>query len=152
MNFPPIGPGDFISAPVVIGPSPEYIADLERRKAVITRLCTALHEFLTLDIDAQLAQAARIPRMVPYRRRHKPTIEDLERAQREVERVQVQIDALDKLLDSNFPKEAAEYMNTLQRPMLESQLQCAQEWLYKIQTAIEEPEPDPAAQPTKAEE
>jgi FtsZ-binding cell division protein ZapB len=134
-----LNPADFMRAfparPVtIVGPSAEYTATLRRRKEVIMRLCTAVQDFLILDIDEALERAEWKPPAPP-----KPTIEQLDQAQREVEKIQGQLEALERLADS-MPDETGDYMEKLQRPMLESQLKQAQDWLSMLQRAIETPE------------
>lgn len=135
-----MNPGDFVPAIFPVGDGPvmigheQYIANLRRRKEVITRLCTAVQEFLVLDIDEQLERAAWKPPARP-----KPTLEQFEQAQRTVEDIQAQIEALEKLCHS-LPAETGEYMERLQRPMLEGQLKNAQEWVSMLQSAMETPE------------
>ena len=128
--------GDFVpcfpAGPIEVN-NDNYIAGLRRRKEVITRLCTAVQEFLVLDIDEALERAAWKPPSPP-----KPTIEQLDQAQRRVEQIQSQIEALEKMADS-LPEETGEYMEKLQRPMLESQLAEAQNWVSMLQRAMEAP-------------
>jgi co-chaperonin GroES (HSP10) len=81
MSFPFVRPGDFVSAPVMMGPDPAWIADLERRKETITRLCTALQEFLCFDIEAHGSAATGARRMsnpTPTPSPAAPTLPDTE--------------------------------------------------------------------------
>jgi hypothetical protein len=152
--------GDFVPAyaPIFSGrvvPDPKWIERLKHRHDTILLLsrglrtylvsqdvpqhgiddiCVAVEALLGADIAEQLEQMNNIQAQpIPP-----PTLEDMERAQQNVEQVQRQLDALDKMVAS-LPNESAEFIESVQRPMLESSLKNAQAWLSEIQRAMEAP-------------
>lgn len=153
------GRGNFVPTPPIYGPfyptvDPAWIERLKRRQAAISQLSNGLRAFLGTiacagvddicagveyllgeQIAEQLAQIENIEKNPPVIQ--PPTMEDLDRAQREVETIHGQLDALDNLTDS-LPEETGDYLDKLQRPMLESQLTHAQDWLSSIQKRMEE--------------
>jgi hypothetical protein len=144
--------GDFV--PVYAArmmPDPKWIEGLKRRQEAILQLsrglrawlkvsthpgvddiCAAIEFLLGHEITEQLERMVSIQAQpIPP-----PTLEDMERAQQSVEQVQNQLDALDKMVES-LPEASAEFINSVQRPMLESNLKHAQAWLSEIQRAME---------------
>lgn len=134
--MPPI-PQAF-SVPVRMAADPRFVASLKRRKEIIIRLCAAAQDFLTMDIETELERAAWTPLPPP-----KPTLEDLARAQEQVETLESQLDAMNKLVDE-LPEAMAGYFETSQLPMLESYLKDAKLRVSNIQAAMEAPAPDPS--------
>jgi hypothetical protein len=148
--------GDFVpaNAPIFSGrivPDPRWVERLKRRQEAILLLsgglraflssitpygvddiCTAVEFLFGNDIAEQLQDMANIQaHPIPP-----PTLEDMERAQRDVEQCQAMVDALDKMVDS-LPDASRDFLNAAQRPMLQSNLERAQAWLSEIQRAME---------------
>lgn len=131
MSFlPPFRPG----AMAMPAYAPDYIARLERQRDAIERLCTAARDLLCADIDETLAFAKNPPAPPII----KSTIETLVNAQKERDQIQAQIDALTRLCDE-VPDAQADFLRTMQMPMLEESLKRADEWLARIQEELEEP-------------
>lgn len=142
MSFPPGAPvmvTGTISKAVDYGPDPRYIEDLRRRKEAITRLTSALHEFLSLGLDSAIQEASRPRQVFKYPR---PTMEDLNRAQEEVDAGERQMDGLERLCE-HIPEEMRQAYLDSQRPALERLLQPLKDRVAMIQKAMEEPEPEP---------
>jgi hypothetical protein len=150
------GCGDFVPAyaPIFSGrivPDPKWVARLQRRQEAIKRLsrglrahlsamsrdgvediCAAIEFLLGHEITEQLEQMNDIQaKPIPP-----PTLEDMERAQREVEQAQSLLDALDKMIES-LPEASRDFLDAAQRPILQSNLERAQAWLSDIQRAME---------------
>jgi hypothetical protein len=148
--------GDFVpgNAPIFSGrivADPRWIEGLKRRQEAIHQLCCGLHDWLgatTLrgvadicaaiefllgnEITEQLENMANVQAQpVPP-----PTLEDMERAQRQVEQAQALLDALDKMIES-LPEASRDFLDAAQRPILQSNLERAQAWLSEIQRAME---------------
>jgi hypothetical protein len=143
------GRGDFIPAYRLppCGPDPRWIERLKRKQEAIQQLSRGLHAHLSAqrpegvaDICAaiefllgseiaeqleRIAHAEAVPRQVP-------TLEDMERAQRDVEQCQATLEALDEL-----PEGSGEFLAQYTRPQLEGNLKRAQGWLSEIQRAME---------------
>jgi hypothetical protein len=144
--------GDFVPVHTNLPhPDPQYIARLHRRYEAILQLsrglrahlsamskdgvddiCAGVESLLGGDIADQLEHI----RTFQAQPRPVPTLEDMERAQREVEQAQTLIDALDKMIES-LPEASRDFLDAAQRPMLQSNLERAQAWLSQIQQAIE---------------
>jgi hypothetical protein len=132
-------------------PDPKWVEGLKRRQEAIRQLsrglhahlsamsrdgvddiCTAIEFLLGNEIAVQLERMENIQAQpIPP-----PSLEDMERAQREVEQCQSTLDALDKMVDE-LPKASGEFMGQYTRPMLEGNLTRAQAWLSDIQRAME---------------
>ncbi len=121
---------------VVIG-DPRYIERLQRNKDIVTRLCAVLHEYLSAPIDAALEQASQKPPRMP-----RPTMEDLNAAQQELESYETQIAALERTCE-NMPPEIGENFLNSQRPSIERYLKPVRDRISRIQAALEEPEDSP---------
>jgi hypothetical protein len=119
------------------GQDPRYLESLHRRKDIIARLCTALHEYLNLDVDAALEQASRKAPKMP-----KPTIEDLNRAQEQLDLCHAQIEAIQNM-SADMPENLRDMMRITQMPQVQRWLEEAQQRVSFIQQAMEEPDPDP---------
>jgi hypothetical protein len=95
-------------------------------------ICVAVEALLGADIAEQLENMASIQAQpIPP-----PTLEDMERAQRDVEQAQAVVDALDKMIES-LPEASRDFLDAAQRPVLQSNLERAQAWLSEIQRAME---------------
>lgn len=124
---------------VYMGTAQDFIASMHRKKDIIARLCAALHEFLSFDIDHIIEQAAR-----PLPKPRRPTIEDLNRAQEEVDISEGQIEALERLAEQ-MPEAMREVYLEWQKPMLQRFLEPMKQRVAMIQKAMEEPEADPSS-------
>ena len=127
------------------GPRPaiEWAGEPQKPNSGVEDICAAIQSLLGAEIAESLEAIANPPKLPP------PTIEDLERAQRQVEQIQEQLDALDNLCDE-LPETQAEFIRTTNRPMIEGSLQNAQQWLSTVQSAIEQATAHPEA-PNSAE-
>ena len=125
----PFGPGSFVAVPAI---APEYLAGLRRRRAIIEHLCSALQEFLTADLDESIARAENPPKA--YEMAFTP--EMLIEAIGQRDQIQSQIEAMDKLID-DLPEAQGDFLEKMQRPMLESQLNQADSWISQIQKNLE---------------
>ena len=151
-------PGDFVPAyPGVsfIG-DPRWIERLKRRQAAIQQLskglranlgtitdrglddiCAAVEYLLGAGIAEQLAEIEQMQKNPPAPLIPKgPRLEDLERAQQEVEQCQRGLEAIDAMID-DLPEATGNFIREVQRPMLEKQLAQSQDWLSTIQRAME---------------
>ncbi len=72
----------------------------------------------------------------------RPTIEDLNAAQDELDAYQAQIEALTRLCET-MPDEMGEHMLNAQRPTIERMLKPIQDRISRIQAILEEPEDSP---------
>lgn len=117
----------------------EYLEYCLRRKDQIIKLCAALTDYLMDNIDSAIAGAKR-----PVPRPPRPTIEDLNQAQNDLDMAQGQLDALERLTE-NMPKDIRDAYIGSQRPSIDRVLQHMQERVSVIQKAMEEPEPDPSS-------
>ncbi len=122
----------------IAGPPPQYLESLRHRKEIIGRLCTALHEFLNLDVDAALEQASQKPPKMP-----KPTIEDLNAAQEQLDICHAQLEAI-RNMTADMPEKMGEVIRITQMPQVQRWLNEAQDRVSYIQKAMEEPDPDPS--------
>jgi hypothetical protein len=159
--------GDFVpaNAPILTGrivPDPKWIERLRHRHDTILLLsrglrtcltsqsmpqhgvddiCAAIEALLGADVAEQLENMASIQgQPIPP-----PTLEDMERAQRDVEQAQAVVDALDKMIES-LPEASRDFLDAAQRPVLEANLKRAQAWLSEIQRAMEAGTSSPAVQ------
>jgi len=123
------------------GYSARYIERLQGQKKSIERLSAALHdalhEYLISPIEEALEQAAEKPPHPP-----RPTIEDLNAAQAELDSYMAQLAALEQLTD-NMPEEIGQNFMDSQRPTIERALKPVQDRISRIQAALEEPEDSP---------
>ncbi len=146
-------PGDFVPAyPMRITPDPKWVARLKARQDAILQLsrglrhhlgamshdgvddiCAAIEFLLGNEIAEQLENMESLRNAEPV---PAPSLEDMERAQREVEQAQALLDALDKMIDS-LPEASRDFLDAAQRPVLESNLKRAQGWLSEIQRLME---------------
>ena len=124
---------------VFMGAPAEFIANLQRKKDIVARLCTALHEFLCFDIDSIMEQVGR-----PLPKMRRPTMEDLNRAQKDVDAAEMQLEAMRRFAD-HMPAEMAEAYLSSQIPMLERMLEPMKDRVAMIQKALEEPETNPSS-------
>jgi hypothetical protein len=113
---------------------PAYLRDLRNRKEAASRLCAALLEFLTVGIDDAIEKANRKPPKPP-----RPTIEDLNRAQQDVDVAHSQLEALEKLSE-HMPEAYGEAFIEAQRPAIERLLKPLEDRVAAIQKALEEPD------------
>jgi hypothetical protein len=120
-------------------PDQQYIERLRARKEIIGRLCTALHEYLCLDVDTALENASRKPPRMP-----RPTIEDLNKAQEKLDLCHAQIEALQNMC-ADMPDKMGDLMRITQMPQVQRWLEEAEQHVSWIQKAMEEPEPDPSS-------
>ncbi len=125
------------AGPLVPNPKlfhPSYLRDLQERKEAATILCEALLDYLTLGIDEAIEDAQRKPPRPP-----RPTIEDLNRAQQDLDAVHAQLQALDTLADQ-MPEAYGEAFIETQRPTIERMLKPMEDRVAAIQKALEEPD------------
>lgn len=127
-----------MSSPIMMYP-PDYLAGLHRKKEMVTRLCAALHDFLSSDIDAGIQHASR-----PLPKRPKPTIEDLNKAQEQLDLAQNALAAIDTMC-ADMPEKMGDMMRLTQSPQVKRWIDQAQLEVSFIQKAMEEPEPDPSS-------
>lgn len=130
----------FGSSVYVGAPNQDYIDGLRKRKEVITRLCATLHEYLSLDVETALEFATNPPKMP---RRPKPTIEDLDRAQKELDAAQSSWEAIETLADKMPPGYGDAFIDA-QRPAFQRLVKPLEDQISWIQQTMEEPEPDPS--------
>jgi hypothetical protein len=149
-DFPFPSPGQHVRIPMP-RPDPQWVARLQRRQEAIQLLSKGLRAFLSSitpygtddicvavefllgnEIDEQL-QRLETANTVPV---PPPTLEDMERAQQDVEQCQSLLDALDKMIDG-LPDASRDFLEKAQRPMLEGNLKRAEVWLSEIQRAME---------------
>jgi hypothetical protein len=128
------------SGPLIPSPTmfdPRYVKELMARKEAAERLTQAIFEYLTVGIDEALEDANRKPPRPP-----RPTIEDLNRAQEDLDMAHQQLAALDALADG-MPTETGEYFRVSQKPTIQRMVAGLEERVSKIQQALEEPEDSP---------
>ena len=117
---------------------PGYLESLQSKKQVVARLCSALHEFLVFDIDSTIEQASR-----PVPKRPKPTIEDLNRAQEQLDLAQNALTAIENTC-ADMPEKLGEMLRLTQSPQVRRWIDQAQEQVSFIQAAMEEPDSESA--------
>jgi hypothetical protein len=119
-------------------PGGDFVASMHQKKEVISRLCSALHEFLCFDVDWTIKRAT-----MPMPKMPRPTMDDLNDAQEELDAAEMQLEAMRRLA-AEMPREMGDaYL--LQIPMLERLMEPMKQRVAIIQKAMEEPEPDPSS-------
>lgn len=127
-----------MSAPVSYN-QPEFLQYLRRRKDVIERLSAAIREYLLDNIEETIKSTEEAPRQMFQPR---PTIDDLSRAQSDVDVARDAMEALERFLEG-MPAATAEFMEATQRPMLDRTLKMAEDRVSEIQKLLEAPsDPD----------
>jgi hypothetical protein len=130
-------PGGFLPAVDVVG---DYLSQMERRKVLIDQLCEALRAFLSDGVEQAIEQAKQHRAYRPQR----PTIEDLNAAQEELDAAQTAIEGVERLADT-MPEDVGEAFLASQRPALDRAIKPLEQRVAAIQKAMEEPEPEPGS-------
>jgi hypothetical protein len=139
MSFPYPGSTFIPASAINFGTDPRYIEDLKRRKESIGLLVEALRAFLSLGIDTAIEDATRKRPRMP-----RPTIEDLNKAQGNLDLMHAQLEALQGMCE-DMPEKLGEMMRVTQMPQVQRWFDDAQQQVSWIQKAMEEPEPDPSS-------
>lgn len=116
-----------------VAPDPtRYRQALLERRDAIKFLCQSLENYLALEVNDQLRQLDAPP--TP------PSIEDLDQAQREVERIAAQLNMFDRLSSPSeartLPPAIVDFINASAEPLRQA-LQAAEHHRDAIQHAIE---------------
>ncbi len=125
----------FVGQPFVMGPAPDFVASLKRKRAAIEQMCDAAKAFLCADLNEQID---RLSNPVPFGPIYSP--EMLIEATTRRDKVQSQIDALQGFV-KELPETQAEFIRQMQLPMLEDNLKSAETWLSQIQAGLESQAP-----------
>jgi hypothetical protein len=124
----------FSSMPMPM-PDPSYVKSLKRRKEVFERLCAAARDYLCLDLDEAIERAENPPRF-HIGQQMAFTPEMLIDAIQKRDQVQGQLDSLEDFTEE-LPEKQADFLQKMQRPVLEQQLKEADNWISTIQKHLE---------------
>lgn len=108
------------------------VALLERKRATIAALCAALENFLSIDLEAQLADVRSAPEHAKG-----PDLEDLNRAQEKVDVLSEQLTTYEAFIaDRQLPEDARSLMEAQLSPV-RIMLKDAEQFRDQIQQAME---------------